>query len=241
MRSENLSDGPDGSGGPHVFVEDLAHPALRDEDRHHVRRVLRLQVGQPLTVSDGAGSWRPAILASDGDPEPTGEIHSVQPGSPEISVATALVKGDRPETIVRQLTEIGIDRILFFAADRSIVRWDGDRSARNLERLTRVAREASMQSRRVRLPEVGLLGGIQDAAGMPGAALCVRGAPPLTRSISTLLVGPEGGWTDDEVEIGLGSVGLPGMQLRTETAAVVAGAQLVAMHRTPAAFGEVGA
>ena len=87
--------------------------------------------------------------------EPTGPVlMSVQP-SPAITVAFAVPKGDRPELIVQKLTEIGADVIVPMMTARSIVRWDAAAARKHGERLSRVAREAAMQSRRTRLPTRG--------------------------------------------------------------------------------------
>ena len=73
---------------------------------------------------------------------------------PALTVAVALTKGDKPELAVQKLTELGVDRILLVAAARSVVRWDDAKTAANLDRLRRVAREAGQQCRRARLPEI---------------------------------------------------------------------------------------
>ncbi len=70
------------------------------------------------------------------------------------TIAVAIPKHDRPEWLVQKPTELGVDRIVFLHAERSVVRWDGDRAERHLARLAAVAVEALMQSRRVWLPEI---------------------------------------------------------------------------------------
>ena len=67
--------GPTGRGGPHAFVDDLDRPVLTPGDEHHLARVLRLRPGDPLTVSDGRGAWRPARFGAP--PEPDGPIVAV--------------------------------------------------------------------------------------------------------------------------------------------------------------------
>ena len=112
----------DARSGPHVLVVDVDAPELAGEDRHHLERALRLRPGDPLTVGDGAGRWRPCCF---GDRiEPVGGVVTVAAPSPELAVGFAVLKGGRSETIVQKLTELGVDRIAPFVAERSVVRWD---------------------------------------------------------------------------------------------------------------------
>jgi 16S rRNA (uracil1498-N3)-methyltransferase len=148
-------------------------------------------------------------------------------------VGFALVKGSRPELIVAKLTELGMDRIVPVEAARSVVRWEPDRAAGHLERLRRVAREAAMQSRRAWLPEVlpaATLADLVAAEGGDRLALAEPGggAPSLDRPV--VLVGPEGGWTDAELEQVSHRVGLGPQILRVETAAITVGALLGALR-----------
>src|SRR4029079_12696249 len=96
--------------------------------------------------------------------------------SPRLTVAFAIVKGDRPELIAQALTEVGVDRLVPMATVRGVVRWSGDRGRDAVERLRRVVRSAGMQSRRVWLPEVADVAG--GAAAAPGAAPAAGPAAP---------------------------------------------------------------
>ena len=213
---------------PHAFVADLSHPELAPEDRHHLETVRRLRPGEEITVSDGAGGWRPCRFGPS--LEPIGDV-ARDPGSdPPVTVAFALVKGERPEWAVQKLTELGVDRIVPFSAARSVVRWDAERAARSVERLRRVAREAAAQSGRTWLPEVEDFSAFDDLARRPGAVLAdVTGRPP-SLSYRLVLVGPEGGWDDRELSLGLPRMALGPHVLRAETAAVAAGAVLCALR-----------
>jgi 16S rRNA (uracil1498-N3)-methyltransferase len=209
-------------------VADVEAPTLDDRDRHHLERVLRLRPGELMTVSDGHGRWRvcrlgPAI-------EPVGAVATEARPQPVLTVAFAVVKGDRPEWVVQKLTELGIDRIVPFVAERSVVRWDASRAARNHERLVTVAREAAMQSRRCWLPDVASVADFTAVAGLAGAALADRDGAPLGLDTPTVLVGPEGGWSPAERGAGLPVVGLGPRVLRAETAALAAGALLTALR-----------
>lgn len=213
---------PGRRAGPLVFVDDLDVPRLSSEDRHHLERVLRLRRGTTITVCDGAGSWRPCVLGHH--LEPSGPVVTDPEPEPRLAVGFALVKGQRPEWIVQKLTEIGIDEVVPFVAARSVVRWDARKAASNLARLRKVARAAAMQCGRTRLPMVEPVAGFADLTG-PGAALAEPGGPPPSLATPTILVGPEGGWTDEE-RAGRVTVGLASPTLRAETAAIAAGVLL---------------
>ncbi len=216
---------PPGGVGPLVFVDDVDHPELDDADRHHLQRALRLRVGDPFLVADGAGSWRPVRL---GDPvELVGDVVVDSRPDPPLTVGLAPTKGDRPEWAVQKLTELSIDHIVILRTERSIIRWEGDRVAPHLERLRRIAREAAMQSRRSWLPTVD---GVHTLADHPDAALADPGGRPLTLGDGVVLCGPEGGWSDDERAEARDRVGLGPAVLRAETAAVTAGALLAALR-----------
>jgi 16S rRNA (uracil1498-N3)-methyltransferase len=219
---------PPPAGVPLVFVADLGDPELSSDDRHHLERVLRVGWGAPLAVGDGAGRWRPAVLGAR--LEVTGEVVEVAAPAPELVVGFALVKGQRPELVVQKLTELGVDRIVPFTAERSVVRWPADRQGRHAERLARVAREAAMQCRRAHLPVVEELASFEEVAGRPGAAGAERGGDPPDLSHPVVLVGPEGGWSPHERDRLVATVGLGPQVLRAETAAIVAGALLAALR-----------
>ena len=212
------------AGKAHVFVSDLDALELTDDDHHHLARVLRLRSGDEFTASDGAGRWRRCRF---GAPlEPIGTIERDEAPQPELTIAFALVKGERPELVVQKLTEIGVDRIVPFVAERSVVQWDDGKATRNHTRLVTVAREAAMQSRRTWLPAVEPIATFADLACRSGAALTDRGGRAPTLAHPVLLVGPEGGWSERERGEGLPAVGLGPTVLRAETAAIVAGSAL---------------
>jgi 16S rRNA (uracil1498-N3)-methyltransferase len=217
------------SSSAHVFVDDLAAPVLAPDDTHHLGRVLRLRAGEVVSVSDGRGGWRACAWTGTGV-EPTDEVVREAAPVPPVTVAFAPVKGDRPEWVVQKLTEVGVDRIVPFTAARSVVRWDGDRGVRQLERLRRIAREAAMQARRVWLPEVAEPTSFSAVAGLDGVALAEPGGGPPTLVRPVLAVGPEGGWSPEELDEGLPHVGLGLTVLRAETAAIAAGVLLCALR-----------
>jgi 16S rRNA (uracil1498-N3)-methyltransferase len=217
---------------PLVFVSDVLDPVLDAGDEHHLRRVLRVRPGDELLVADGAGRWRACRLGAGGRPEPAGDVQVEVRPEPAVTIAFAVTKGERPELAVQKLTELGVDRIVPFAAERSVVRWDPERAARHTERLRRVAREAAMQCRRPYLPVVDDLADFTSVASLPGAVLADRGGGPPSLANPTVLVGPEGGWSEAERSAGMASVTLGPHVLRAETAAMAAAFALVALrHR----------
>jgi 16S rRNA (uracil1498-N3)-methyltransferase len=218
----------------HVFVADLQQPALDEEDRHHLGRVLRLRAGEPVSVSDGRGRWRACRFTGDGlEPlEVVGPVVEVPAPVPVLTVGFAIVKGDRPELIVQKLTELGIDRIAPFVAERTVVRWDPPRAERNVERLRKVARGAAMQSRQVRLPEVldvrPLRVFCDEERG--SVALAQRGGRPPSLRWPTVLIGPEGGWSPAELALEAPVVSFSDSVLRAETASITVGGVLAALR-----------
>ncbi len=222
---------PGGGDGPHVFVDDLEHPELRDDDLHHLTRSLRLRPGDTFTASDGAGSWRVCRLGSgpQSQAEPDGEVVFAEAPRPKLTIGFALIKGGRPELVVQKLTELGVDAIVPFTAEHSVVRWDADRATRHVERLRRVAREAAMQSRQVRIPDIGQVAEFADLAAQPGAIRAdIEGNPP-SLDHPTVLIGPEGGWSVTERHQ-LDAIRISSSVLRSETAAITTAALLTALR-----------
>lgn len=202
----------------HVVVDDVASPVLDEAAEHHLLRVLRLRDGASVTVTDGRGSWRSCRL-DGGGLEPVDDV-VIAPRGRAITIGVTVPKHDRPEWIVQKLTELGVARIVFLHAERSVVRWDGERGAKHIGKARRVALEAIHQCRAVWLPVVE--GPIPAGAFLPGAVAAEPGGRRLTVDDVTIAVGPEGGWADDELAAARDRVALPGGILRVETAALTA-------------------
>jgi 16S rRNA (uracil1498-N3)-methyltransferase len=231
-----------------VFVDDPGHPVLSQADAHHLTAVLRLRDGEIVVAGDGAGRWAICRMET-GRTEtgrtdagrtqtgptlaPVGPVELTARVEPAVTVAFAPVKGDRPEWVVQKLTELGVDRIVPILTARSVVRWEGARAAKSVERLRRVAREAAAQCRRAWWPEIAAvttLGSLAALTGTPTTLACRGGGPPdLGRPV--VAIGPEGGWDEAELEAGFDTVGLGGNILRAETAAVAAGTLLCAVRQ----------
>jgi 16S rRNA (uracil1498-N3)-methyltransferase len=196
---------------------------------HHLRRVLRLREGESVSVTDGAGRWRIASVRTSADGlrlDPDGAIATERRDRPPLTIATAIPKGDRVEWLVQKCTELGADRIVLLHAERSVVRWSSERAAKQLERLRRIADEATRQSRRVWRTEVS--GPTTAREILPVSAAAEPGGRALRLDDRTISLGPEGGWTDAELQVAGSLVDLGPHVLRTETAAVAATARSVA-------------
>ena len=228
----------------HVFVADISAPHLDDDDQHHLARVLRLRDGEQVSASDGRGAWRMCEW-HDGLVRAMGDVQHVPASSQRVAVAFVPVKGDRPEWSVQKLTEIGVDEIIVLAPTRrAVVRW-GDAKAsakddKHMQKLQKVAREASMQSRRVWLPVITGPMSLAEACARPGAAVADPVGAPLATSAaastassaapSLVIIGPEGGFDDDEIPASVARVSLGGTILRAETATLVAATLLANMR-----------
>jgi 16S rRNA (uracil1498-N3)-methyltransferase len=213
----------------HVFVEDLSAPSVDDQVHHHLATVLRLRDGEVVSLSDGRGAWCPGRYEA-GRVVAAGPVTVVPPPSPELTVAFAPPKGDRPEAVVRALTELGVDVVIPFTSGRSVVRWDGDRGRRRHQRLVRVAREAAMQSRRIHLPRIEPVTTLEALAAAGPMALADPDGEPLGLGTTMVAIGPEGGWEPAERALGTTTVALGTGILRSETAAVAAGVLLSAQR-----------
>jgi 16S rRNA (uracil1498-N3)-methyltransferase len=164
------------------------------------------------------------------------------PPAPRLVVVQALPKGDRGELAVESMTEVGVDEIVPWAASRCVTQWRPDRREKSVGRWRGAAREAAKQARRSWLPDVMDLATTADVADRVARAACAlilhEGAlerlsavnPPTTGEI-LLIVGPEGGITDEELRRFTEAGGVPTVLgptvLRTSTAGVAAAAVLL--------------
>ena len=213
----------------HVFVDDLGSLALRDDDAHHLFRALRLRHGEAVTAGDGAGRWRLCQVA-DGALEATSDVVTDLAPEPAITIAFGVPKGDRPEWIVQKLTELGVDEIIPMTTRHTVVHWDEAKADRAAARLADVARAAAMQSRRAWLPRVRAPQPFAAVVQRPSVAVAHPGgaAPSLDRPV--VLIGPEGGWSPEEIGAAPATVDLGPTNLRTETAAIAAAVRLCALR-----------
>ena len=230
---------PAGAGAKaHVLLADIGGAgesalALPDDVAHHLLHVLRLRAGDVVTATDGRGGWRPTRLVTGGAGlEPTAASLFVPRPRPPVGVGFALTKGDKPELVVQKLTELGVDRIVPFVAERSVVSWDPTKAERNVARWRAVAREALRQSRQVWEPQVAAVGTFAEVCREPHGIVRadLGGDPPDPERHHLVLVGPEGGWSSAERGAAVATVSLGLSILRAETAAIVAGTLLVGIR-----------
>lgn len=216
----------------HVFVQSLEAPSLNDDDQHHLLKVLRVTESDQITLSNGIGGWITATILRNGDIRATSELFLVEPPKWKLCIAFAPVKGEKPELIVQKLTELGIDEIIPLAPTaRSVVRWDAAKEEKQTGRLQRVANEASMQSRRVWLPVVHPVTQLSELVSRHQVAFAEPGGVEVAAVHRTIVVGPEGGFTPDELDGLVSRVSLGESVLRAETAAIVAGALMTRCRR----------
>jgi 16S rRNA (uracil1498-N3)-methyltransferase len=206
----------------HALVDNVEQPELRAADQHHLERVLRLRPGAEITVGDGIGGWRLVALAST--LQLLGPVMQVAEEVEPVTIGFALTKSDKPELAVQKLTELGVDHIVLFPSARSVVRWDEGRVNANMERLRRVAESAVCQCRRAWSPTVTFVPSYSSALLLTGVALAeADGDKYDAKSHRTILVGPEGGWSPEELAVSVPRVVLGPHILRAETAALAAG------------------
>ncbi|MEV5003672.1 16S rRNA (uracil(1498)-N(3))-methyltransferase [Nocardioides sp. LML1-1-1.1] len=222
---------------------------VEGDEAHHAVVVRRLRAGESLLLTDGLGrsvtgevtettkrSFTVVARVVEDLPEPR----------PRVTVVQALPKGDRGELAVEVLTEVGVARVVPWAAARSVAVWKGERAAKSLAKWQATAREAAKQSRRAWHPEVVPLASTEEVTALvAGADVAVVLHEDATEPLGALalpddgeilvVVGPEGGLTDDEVArlvaAGAVAVRLGSEVLRTSTAGVAAVSALLA--RTP--------
>lgn len=225
----------------HFYLsEELASAAVGSlisvtgSEARHAVTVSRIAVGESVAIGNGLG-----LVV-------TGAVVSAEPGAFVVRVATAvetpqnsqavwlaqaLAKGDRDEHAVQQATELGADGVIPWAAQRSIVKWEGAKIRKGHERWSAIVREASKQSMRAWLPEVADLASTTILAALardsrmlvlePTAATALTELQPDGRDV-VLVVGPEGGIAPAELSRLEGSgamlVRLGDTILRTSTA-----------------------
>ena len=221
-----MSGGLAGSPGPHVFVDSLDVLSIGDADIAHLAKSLRMRDGDALTASDGQGNWCHAEFATSGQLARVGDVQSVVAPERTTTVAFSLTKQSKPEWVIQKLTELGVSRIVVLASERTIVRWDDAKVQKAKERWDRIVLEAAMQSHQVRLPQVeGVLPSL-DWLANSGVAIAHFDGAPVGPEHHSIAVGPEGGWSPEEVEAATSTVTLGASVLRAETAAIAAGVLL---------------
>jgi 16S rRNA (uracil1498-N3)-methyltransferase len=232
-----------GLGVPYFLVDRLPAPgpfALTGAEGRHAATVRRLRSGESLVLTDGRGGVARATVTDVGRGELSVQVDLVErhdPPAVQVTLVQAIPKGDRGELAVELATEAGVDTLVPWAAQRCVVRWSADRAAHGVQKWRLAARAAAKQSRRPFVPSVTDLASTADVVGLVGrssAALVLDdAAPSALRTVQlpesgdvVLIVGPEGGLTEEELTVFRTAGALPvrlGPQvLRTSTAGAVA-------------------
>lgn len=223
---------------------------LNEREAHHVRDVLRLRDGEEVEVFDDAGTVGEGKLRLDsaGAHVLVETVRHAAAATITLTIASAIPKAARADWLVEKLSELGVDVFVPLETARSVVVPEGKNK---LDRWARLATEAAKQSHRtgvMRIDPVTPLARAMESALQAGEAWHLSTAPgsaPIaTRLFSsaasprelTLFVGPEGGWTPEELDrftnAGVPGVSLGGTILRIETAAIAAAALVAARQST---------
>ncbi len=233
MRSESTP--------PRVYLATPNPPSavLSAAASHHLVRVRRLRRGDPIEVFDGKGRvWSAKVddASAQACALKIGPLFSeTAPSAVRTELAVALIKGDAMDRMLRAATELGVDGIRPLLCERSQV--GRERAAGRHEHWRRIVVSAAEQCRRVHLPDLLAAQGFDEFLDQSDPADCLLlrpDAPALPMRLphrsSTLLIGPEGGWADAEIERteqrNIRAFSLGDLILRAETAPLAALAAL---------------
>jgi 16S rRNA (uracil1498-N3)-methyltransferase len=231
----------------------LAAPADLAADRivlagpegRHAADVRRLAAGQRVDLTDGAGQLAECVVTRVARGSVELAVHGrrvVPVPEPVLVVVQAIPKGDRGPLAVELMTEVGVDVVVPWAAERCVVRWSGERGERSLARWRSTAREAAKQARRGRIPEVTGPATVAEVAARvaaaasavlldPQAGQALAGLPLPSSGEVVVIVGPEGGVSPAEASAltaaGAAATRLGPTVLRASTAGAVAAALLL--------------
>jgi 16S rRNA (uracil1498-N3)-methyltransferase len=217
---------------PEIPVQDATAGALvrvaGDEGRHAIT-VARVRVGEHLSVGDGRGRIVEGAVTSIDNGELSVTVERVvreERPRPELGLAQALAKGDRDELAVQVATELGVSGVIPWQAERSVSRWEGAKAVKGRERWAAIVREASKQAIRAWVPEVTGLMTTTELTALPGLVLVLEptAAGALTDVVLddheriTVVIGPEGGISPQELARFATHVRLGPEVLRTSSA-----------------------
>jgi 16S rRNA (uracil1498-N3)-methyltransferase len=231
---------------PRVLVGDVSEGprVLREAAYHHLARVLRVRVGDEITLFDGAGNEAEARVARIWPTEilcTVGAVRGSAPAPVALTLIVGLLKGEKMDWVVQKATELGVARICPAECAHAVVKVADEKRAGRRARWEKIAGEAARQCGRADVPEVAELRelGVALALG-PGWRVLLHEAErqatlrrvlPAPRPLEvTVAVGPEGGFAPAEVALGRAAgyqvVGFGPRILRAETAALAAVAVL---------------
>jgi 16S rRNA (uracil1498-N3)-methyltransferase len=217
---------------------------LTADEARHLREVLRLKPGDEVSVFDGEGrEFRAAVVQArreSAELELKDEIAPARPESPlKITLAVALLKGEKFDLVVQKATELGVYKIVPLMTRHADIKLrDAADAEKRVARWQRIALEAAKQSGRALVPDVDLPTPILSVFHPSNPCFLFsekegHGLPRIETDTVTAIIGSEGGWSDEELEqaraAGVQIVTLGGRILRAETAAITATALL--QHR----------
>ena len=218
---------------------------IEGEDVNHIKNVLRLTVGDSITISDGSSRDYECVIASISDVV-TADIVDIHDCNAELPVKLRLFQGvpkaDKFELIIQKAVELGAAEIIPVMMERTVVKLDDKKQDKKLERYRKIAEAAAKQSRRGIIPEVSsyisfknavktlteaddkvkrmILVPYESAEGMDYARNIIASAGEYDEI--DIFIGPEGGFADSEIELakqsGASIISLGNRILRTETA-----------------------
>ena len=214
------------------------------DEGFHAATVRRIRLGEALVISDGAGTVADCVVIGVDKRRLLARIEkrrSAPQPTPKVTVVQAIPKLERAELAIELATEAGADEFVAWQASRCVARWDAERAANGLRRWRAVTRSAARQSRRAWIPEVSgpmstdqlgaYIGERVDAGAAAlvlheSASRALREVPVAQADSIILVVGPEGGLSETEVDMlavaGAVAVRLGPTVLRTSTAAAIA-------------------
>ena len=223
--------------------------ALPETIAHYAIRVLRLRDGSNITLFDGTGGQYPSVLQIEGK-QAWAQTGAHQPIEIELPVRTILVQGiasgDKMDWVVEKAVEMGVSQLIPISAERSVIQLSGERREKRLRHWQRVAISACEQCGRNRLMEVTPVQTLQEwlsrtepgllrLACHPDSETDLQGAVAQHHGPVALMVGPEGGWSEEELGMmrqqGLTTISFGRRVLRTETAGIALMAALAAIKR----------
>jgi 16S rRNA (uracil1498-N3)-methyltransferase len=244
---------------PAAFALDEKSATLSAEETRHARDVLRLQSGDEIFVFDGAGrEFQCSIQTIDRNSAGISVMAEVEPPRPEsslnLTLAIALLKGEKFDLVIQKATELGVKHIVPLDTERADVRLrENDGAQKRVARWRRIALEAAKQAGRAYIPQISApvtfsslltpaVADNEDSTNFARLMFSERGGRPLAEATHGFsggparilaVVGPEGGWSDGEIEqaraTGWEIVTLGGRTLRAETAGITVVALL--QHR----------
>lgn len=227
---------------PRFFIEPVTGDVacVSGQDAHHIARVLRMRVGEPLTLCDSEGTDYHCTVEAIAEGEVTARILRREPTESEPTVKVTLYQGlpksEKMDLIVQKCVEIGITKVVPVAMARSIVRLKADEGAKKAARWQKIAAEAAGQSGRGIVPQVAepitLKQAIAELGDTAAVVFYEGGGVPVSQVVTAetgevaMFIGPEGGFDAAEIEqlqaAGVTVATLGKRILRCETAPLVA-------------------